>query len=279
MAERAIERLQEPLADGRELSLYSFAGSLDPVEPTPEAINALRSTGRVTGIGDALKNALALHRGHPISGVLLLSDGRSNTGEDPRKIASQAGKLGVPIQVLAVGTEEPPRNARLVEVAVSPVVFVRDPAEIAVIVEANGLQGATGVVTLEQRTEGGAWTEVGTEEITLGATATVERVSFRFTPEQAGQYDFRARIADVGPELSETDNEATASVKVIRQKIRVLLIAAEPSPEVQFLRNALLRDKGLEFASWLQGAGEDYEHIGPSADPPASQHAAGGQPV
>src|SRR5207247_1565490 len=52
------------------------------------------------------------------------------------------------------------------------------------------------------------------------------------------------------------------SVKVIRQKIRVLLIAGSPSNEVQFLRNALLRDTALEFASWLQTASEGYEHVG-----------------
>ncbi|HEY1602748.1 MAG TPA: vWA domain-containing protein [Pirellulales bacterium] len=263
LAARSIDKLAEPLANGRALSMYSFSSSLEPLDPGVATLaEALKPTGRVTGIGDALKNALALHRGHPLAGLLLLSDGRSNTGDDPRKIAEQAGKLGVPINVLAIGTEEPPRNARLVEIAVSPVVFVRDPAEIGVLVEAHGLQGATGIVTLEQRTEGGAWTEVRSEEITLGETGTVERVPFRFTPEQAGQYDFRARIADVGPELSDTDNEAIATVKVIRQKIRVLLIASEPSPEVQFLRNALLRDKGLEFASWLQSAGDGYEHIG-----------------
>ena len=150
----------------------------------------------------------------------------------------------------------------VVELATSPVVFVRDPAEIAVIVESYGMQGTSAVVTLEQRSEGGAWGEAGTQEITLGESGAMERVTFRFTPEQAGQYDFRAHLGDVGPELSDTDNEATTSVKVIRQKIRVLLIASEPSPEVQFLRNALLRDKALEFASWLQSAGEDYEHIG-----------------
>jgi len=263
LAEIARLMLSAPLADGRQLSTYSFSASLEPIEPSPTASNdTLRPTGRVSAIGDALKNALALHRGHPMAGVLLLSDGRSNTGDDPRKIAAQAGKAGVPIHVLAVGTEEPPRNARIIELAASPVVFVRDPAEINVVIEAHGMQGSTGVVTVEQRSEGSGWSELGTEEVLLGETGAVQRVTFRFKPELAGQYDFRARIADVGPELSDTDNEATASVKVIRQKIRVLLIASEPSPEVQFLRNALLRDKTLEFASWLQNAAEGYEHVG-----------------
>ena len=34
------------------------------------------------------------------------------------------------------------------------------------------------------------------------------------------------------------------------------------SPEVQFLRNALLRDPVIELACWLQSAGENYEQVG-----------------
>jgi len=263
LAERAIKKVDGPLREDRELSAYTFAAKLEPLGADQlTALDALKPEGQVTGVGDALKNALALHRGHPIAGILLLTDGRSNVGEDPRKIAAAAGKLGVPIHALAVGTEEPPRNVRLLELQASPVVFIRDQAEVAALIEAHGLQGAVAVVTLEQRIDGGVWAEIGTEEVTLGEASIVQRIPFRFTPEQSGQYDFRVRVADVGPELSDADNEATASVKVIRQKIRVLLIASEPSPEVQFMRNALLRDRSLEFASWLQSAGEGYEHIG-----------------
>jgi hypothetical protein len=55
---------------------------------------------------------------------------------------------------------------------------------------------------------------------------------------------------------------AHANVRVVRQKIRVLLIAGFPSSEFQFIRNALLRDDRIEVASWLQTADDKYEHQG-----------------
>ena len=73
-----------------------------------------------------------------------------------------------------------------------------------------------------------------------------------------GQYEYRARIEDAGPELTRDDNSATAAVRVVRQQIRVLMIAGSPSPEVQFLRNALQRDQHVEFAAWLQHADPGY---------------------
>src|SRR5262249_31205058 len=77
-----------------------------------------------------------------------------------------------------------------------------------------------------------------------------------------GQFDFRATVGDVANELTDADNSATRSVKVVRQRIRVLLVAGYSSPEVQFLRNALLRDQQIEFSSWLQASTDDYEQIG-----------------
>lgn len=87
-------------------------------------------------------------------------------------------------------------------------------------------------------------------------------MSFKITPEQTGEIEFRARVFDLGAELTEADNFATHSMKVVRQQIRVLLVAGAPSPEVQFLRNSLLRDTGMEFACWLQTAGQGYEQMG-----------------
>ncbi|HVV99738.1 MAG TPA: hypothetical protein VHB77_05340, partial [Planctomycetaceae bacterium] len=69
-------------------------------------------------------------------------------------------------------------------------------------------------------------------------------------------------VQDAGAELTEADNSVIKPVKVVRQRIRVLLIAGSPSFEMQFLRNALLRDPQIEFVSWLQSAGEGYEQIG-----------------
>jgi len=193
--------------------------------------------------------------------VLLLSDGQSNAGEDARKVAEQAGKQGVPIVSVAVGTEEGPSNARLAAIEADPIVFVGDATEIGVLVEAHGMEGRTGVVALEKR-GGGAWEEVGREEITFDEPTAARRVSFQITPENVEELEFRAQVSELGIELTDADNFATHAMKVVRQQIRVLLVAGAPSPEVQFLRNSLLRDTGIEFACWLQSAGAGYEQMG-----------------
>jgi hypothetical protein len=249
------------LEEGRVVSLYGFDSQLKPLD-SKTSLAELRATGAVTGMGDALAASLAAHRGQPLTGVLLVTDGRWNAGADPRDVAALAGKDGVPIVSLAVGTPERPRNVRLADIEANSKVFLRDPTDLSVLVESSGLKDATASVALEQRQEDGSWKEVAREQIVLGEDAVIQRVNFRITPEALGHVEYRATVGDVGPELSADDNSDTASIHVVRDRIRVLLIAGYPSPEVQFLRNALLRDNALEFASWLQTAEPGYEHIG-----------------
>ena len=77
-----------------------------------------------------------------------------------------------------------------------------------------------------------------------------------------GQVEYRARVEDAGPELTQDDNTATTVIKVVRQQIRILLIAGAASPEVQFLKNALMRDQRVEFAAWIQHADPGFRQPG-----------------
>lgn len=259
LATRALGKFYDKLADGREVSVNGFDGQ--KVALDPHKLDELKAQGGETAIGAALTAAMAEHRGKPMAGILVVSDGQSNAGEDPRKAAEQAGKQGVPIVSLAVGTLAGPSNARLAAIDADPVVFVRDPTQIGVLVEAHGMQGRTGVVTLEKR-DGTTWNEVGREEIDFDEPVASKRLTFQVTPAEVGEIEFRANVADLGVELTDSDNLATHTMKVVRQQIRVLLVAGSPSFEVQFLRNAMLRDAGLEFACWLQTAGSGYEQMG-----------------
>ena len=261
LSQRVVGELLSALGDGRVVSLYGFDGKLTPLAPEA-GLDGLAARGSSTGIGDALAGVLAAHRGQDLAGILLVTDGRSNSGLDPRDAAAVAGEQKVPIVALAAATPEPPRNVKLAGINADKEVFIRDPAEIGVLVEAQGLKDATASVTLEQQIDDGSWREIGREQVLLGEDAVLKNVAFKITPEAVGKFVYRAKVGDVGPELYEDDNTDTVSIRVVRQGIRVLLIAGYPSPEVQFMRNALLRDTALEFASWLQNAEQGYEHIG-----------------
>ncbi len=255
----------DKLGRGREVFLYDLGSASKAGKAgtsRTRRVDELKPDRCVSPLGDALRVVLALHRGRPVAGVVLVTDGRSNAGEDPLRAAEAAVRQGIPVYTIAAGAEEGPRNVRLAEIEASPVVFARDPMTLGVVVEARGLKDAEGTVYLEQRVNGNDWEALGEQRIALGEDGALKRTTFRIVPKVVGQYEFRARVGDAGPELTLDDNVSTAAVRVVRQQIRLLVIAGAPSPEVQFLRNALLRDQHVESAVWLQHADPGYRQGG-----------------
>ncbi len=255
----------EALGRGRELYLHdleSAARDGSGESARSRTLDAVQAKRPVSPLGDAIHGVLSAHRGQPVAGIVLATDGRSNTGEDPLRAAEAAVRQNIPIFAIAAGASEGPRNIRVAEVEASPVVFVRDAMNLAVVVEARGLKDAEATLILEQKINDGGWEPIGNQRIALGEDGILKRTPFRVTPKVVGQYEFRARVEDGGPELTLEDNIASAAVKVVRQQIRVLLIAGGPSPEVQFLRNALMRDQHVEFAAWMQHSDPGFRQPG-----------------
>jgi hypothetical protein len=261
----ALGAQMEALGKGREVFLYDLE-TASKTGPSGKAkdrkLDQIEPKRSVSPLGDALRGVLASHRGRPVSGLILVTDGRSNAGEDPIRVAEAAARLGIPIFPVAAGGEEGPRNVRLAEIEASPVVFAKDPMTLAVVAEARGLKDAEATLVLEQRVNAGEWETIANQRIALGEDGVLKRTTFRIVPKVVGQYDYRARLEDAGPELTTDDNTSTAAVRVVRQQIRVLMIAGAPSPEVQFLRNAFQRDQQVEFAAWLQHADPGYRQAG-----------------
>ncbi|WP_422922966.1 VWA domain-containing protein [Singulisphaera sp. PoT] len=267
LVKTVLEPKLEDLAKGRELHIHNLESAAQPGTTASRSQKArkladIKANRSVSPLGDALQGVVGSHRGQPVAGLVLITDGRSNTGEDPLRAVEAAARQNIPVYTIAAGADEGPRNIRLSEIEVSPVVFVRDPLNLAVVVEARGLRDAEATIVLEQKLNQNDWEPVGTQRVVLGEDGILKRTTFRITPKVVGQYEFRARVEDAGPELTQEDNVATAAVKVVRQQIRVLLIAGGPSPEVQFLRNALMRDQHVEFAGWFQHADPGFRQPG-----------------
>ncbi len=265
LAKAKLSEQLEGLGKGRDVFLYDLesaarTGTAGPAQT--RRLDEIQPRRSVSPLGDALRGVLAAHQGRPVAGIVLVSDGRSNAGEDPLRVAEMVARLGIPVFPVAAGAEEGPRNVRVAEIEVSPVVFARDPMNLAVVVEARGLRDAEADLVLEQRVNAGDWEQLDSQRIALGEDGLLKRTPFRIVPKVVGQYEYRARVENAGPELSRDDNSATATVRVVRQQIRVLMIAGAPSPEVQFLRNTLQRDPHVEFAAWLQHADPGYRQAG-----------------
>jgi hypothetical protein len=244
-----------------------FAARLLPPTTQPRGANDSDTAG--TAIGVAIRQAIGTYQGQPIAGVLLLSDGQNNTGEDPEVAARFAGAAGVPVVSLAVGTAMGPKWARITKVDVAPVIVFNDRALAHVLVESHGMNGVPATVKLYRSEEGGPPQEIGSQTLQLGETGQQQTVQFDFTEpahDSAVKLQLYAVLENAGAELKPADHHSNpVDVKAINDKMRVLFIAGETFPEVEFIRAKLLRDPHISASTWNQTADVGYEQPGDPA--------------
>lgn len=215
-----------------------------------------------TAVGGALEQALAAYQGPPLAGVVLFSDGRSNAGVSPDRAARTYAKAGVPIHVVAVGDERELRNARVAAVEVNEIAFVRDPIQVVVSVEAQGLATESADLRLEKRRDGGDWEAVATQTLTFADEGRLSTATFSFAQDKPGEVELRATLDEISGEFGTEDNLGRARVRVVKKQMRALLVAGLAFPEVQFLTNALMRDPSIELSTWLMYAEPEYRQKG-----------------
>jgi Ca-activated chloride channel family protein len=113
-ARAAAQRFLDELPDEARVGAVAFSTDPHTVEPPTddrdeieELVDSLSADGG-TAAGDALAAAVGLVDGpaedRPPSAIVLLSDGETTTGRSPLPVARQAGRMGIPIHTVALGT-------------------------------------------------------------------------------------------------------------------------------------------------------------------------------
>jgi Ca-activated chloride channel family protein len=113
-ARSAAQRFLEEVPEEARVGAVAFSTDPHTIEPPSDdhskiedLVDAMSADGG-TAAGDALAVAVGLVDGpaedRPPTAILLLSDGETTTGRDPIPVARRAGRLGIPVHTVALGT-------------------------------------------------------------------------------------------------------------------------------------------------------------------------------
>ena len=270
LSSELIEQLKQ--GGERNLHIHRFDERLGGSElDLTDADNAFKLGGRSTAVGEAIQQLLQAYQGKDLAGVVVFTDGQNTTpnASSLRATAQVAADSGVAIFPVGVGTPQGPRNAQVTKLEGSDVVFVNDQSKLTAVVSARGLEDEPATLVLERLIAGAGdnpteedWQQVESQDIVLAADATPRRYEFDLLPTEKEIVIYRARLEEVEGEIDPEDNAAIKQVNVVYDKTRVLFVAGYTFPEVQFIRNALIRDTTVEVSTWLQTASKDFKHPG-----------------
>jgi uncharacterized membrane protein len=266
-AAEALERFApglDGLKDSFTVEVLGFSPELGPV---PAESLAAPGSGNRTDLMAALRALKATDTGgsRKLAGAILLSDGADNgelQGGLTPKLTEELRALGFPVSTVRVG--EPALVDLAVEnVKVDDFAFVRNAVTVDLELHGRGLKGHDVPVVLQR--EG---VTVGTRTVHLDSEDDRKSVSFTFTPDQTGRFVYTVG-APVFPGEAVTENNSRSFVlKVIRDRVRVLLVVGRPSWDERFLRGLLRQDPNVDLVSFyiLRTSSDDTQTRNPERE-------------
>ncbi len=246
-----------------EVRLYGFAEAAELTDAqkaradAAASIASLERGGDTTQIGTAIRAALDDNSGRPVAGILLVTDGGSNEGDEPLGWARRARAMGIPIFTVGIGDPTPTRDIEVTETLADRVVRKGNETHVYVGVSHRGYASSMITVTLSRN-----GSTIATKAVRLTGNAAKQTVSFAYTPRQTGDYRYTATVGRLAGETTGDNNSRTFLQQVVDKKLKVLYVEGLPRWEYRYLRNAILRDEQIGFACFRTEVGDAPEAEG-----------------
>ncbi|MCA9677402.1 MAG: hypothetical protein KC464_20425, partial [Myxococcales bacterium] len=232
--------------EDHQLDFFSFSDVVAAIEPG--AVGKTGDAGNATLIRKALETVRARYDGKDLAGVVLISDG---AGTDPESLgggdgASRDFLRSLDTRVHTVWAARPGlRDVAVSRVLADEFAFVRTVVRLEAEIRATGYGPKRIQVTLSS--DGHPlrqkWVDVPAD-----GEATV---AFEVTPPRVGRYVYEIAVPVDDDEAVTTNNARSFVVRVIRDKIRVLQVAGQPSWDVRALRQMFEQNPNVDLISFF----------------------------
>jgi len=223
--------LLKSLSERFEVRLYGLGETLRPMKV--EELTSLKAGGKKGDLTDALgklagKNSLAV----------VLSDGNIKwEGNNSR---------GLPIIAVPVGDSEGYKDILIKTVKAPALAFRGREVAVDVAVKGYGYSGLTLPVILKDGER-----LLTAKSVHLSESPGEGAVSLSFIPEEVGQRNLSVSIPGQFGESLASNNAVNLSLKVVRDKIRILMVSGSPSLNYRFLRTAFKNDPSIDLLSFV----------------------------
>ncbi|HEX8536078.1 MAG TPA: glutamine amidotransferase, partial [Cystobacter sp.] len=234
------------LGDRYTVEVYGFDPELSPT--SAEALTKEPARAGTSDLLSALRSVGAGAQGtKKLGGVLLVSDGADNVelaGGAVGRARAALADLNVPVSTFLVGREAL-KDLAVERVKVDDFAFVRNSITVEVEVHGRGFSGQDVPVVLKQ--EGKV---VASKSVRFESSDDVKPVGFTFTPDQTGRFVYTVSMPVFPDEAVGDNNTRSFVLKVIRDRVRVLLVVGRPSWDERFLRGLLRQDANVDLVSF-----------------------------
>ena len=225
-----------------QLDVNLFDGTVQPVIEFNK--NHLNFEGQMTDISLGLKEIMRKAEEKNIQAVLLMTDGAFNSGTNPVYLADIFGK---PIFTVGIGDSTEPRDLSIQSILTNDIVYVDNPVPVNVNIKSSGFDKGEIKVELFDNSQ-----KIGEQTFNINSDKKEFTAIFEYNPKTEGVRKLSAKVNSLPNEITLKNNSKTDYIDVLKNKRKITIFASAPSPDVSFIRSALLDESGTEVKSFVQ---------------------------
>ena len=239
---QAVRELVRSLEDRSDVRVYSFGSDS---RRTDTSLDSISFTSQRTNIADALDTVRKDASADNLTSVVLISDGRFNTGSNPVFVADN---FPVPISTVTVGDTTSFKDIYIQRVETNELAYVDVTLPIEVSVQSNGFKGsAVAVAVIDEQ-----GSVIQSRDVVLPDAGEELIVPLEVTPQETGTLRLRAVVTRVNGESTFRNNTEPFDVRVLKSKKRILVIASRPGPDVALVEQLIAASNNLTATTYIQ---------------------------
>ncbi len=236
---------QDLLEQKPQAKIFTFADNLKPI--SIRNIRNIAVRGKSTDITAAIEQMAERNEREKIQAVIVLTDGQHLGSDSP---ISAVSAINQPIYWLGVGSQNPRSKAGNLAID-----LIDPPIKIAT--------GGENFFTADVRKSGSSAITANLEvtvnkqiaaEKTISFTSKGNRrnVDVAVQPSSSGKAKLKFQLTSKGNEYINSDNFRYWHCLSLPEKIKMLIVEPQVSPEYKFLKQYLQSDPAVEFVSMVQ---------------------------
>ncbi len=177
------------------------------------------------------------------SSITIISDGVFTEGSNP---VYKATNLPVPVFTIGIGDTTQHKDVEISKILFNNYVYAETPTSIVATVQNKGFSGETITASLFENNK-----LIEEQKFSLNKTG-IQNINFNYVPEVSGEQKLSVHISTLSNEQTTANNKKLFYINVLSNKIKVLLLAGNPSTDLSFIINTLKRDENLLINSITQ---------------------------
>ncbi len=230
---------------------FSFSTKLIDLNNTP--FDSLSFRGEATDLSNVLGGLKGLLQSNNIQSVSMITDGNYTEGKNP---IYGAEALSLPVYTIGVGDTSEQKDIVIEKIVTNELTFAEMRTPVDINIKCSGYSNENIEVILAEGTA-----NLDRKMITIKEGTQSYPVRLFIEPKEEGMKKYTVTVSKLPGELTEKNNSQSFFIKVLKSKLRVLILADAPQPDVSAVRQVLSEDKHLTVKSLVQkNAGEFYEN-------------------